>query len=43
MLLRVIQKIIHDRAEGIVVVPWWPSQPWFPLFLKYKKRESCNI
>lgn len=37
MLLRVIQKIIHDRAEGIVVVPWWPSQPWFPLFLKYKK------
>lgn len=37
MLLRVIQKIIQDKAEGIIVVPWWPTQPWFPLFLKYKK------
>lgn len=36
MLLRVIQKIIVDKAEGIIIVPWWPTQPWFPLFLKYK-------
>lgn len=32
IILRVLQKIIHDRAEGIVVVPNWPSQPWFPRF-----------
>ncbi|KAJ8930178.1 hypothetical protein NQ314_017042 [Rhamnusium bicolor] len=32
MVLRVMQKIITDRAEGIVVIPLWTSQPWFPLF-----------
>lgn len=32
LILRVLQKIIHDQAEGIVVVPFWPSQPWYPLF-----------
>ncbi|XP_059060217.1 uncharacterized protein LOC131853367 [Achroia grisella] len=32
MILKMIQKIILDRAEGIVVVPYWPTQPWFPLF-----------
>ncbi|OXA56621.1 Polyprotein P3 [Folsomia candida] len=29
---RVINKIIEDKSEGIVVVPEWKSQPWFPLF-----------
>lgn len=29
---RVLRKIVDDKAEGILVVPWWPSQPWFPLF-----------
>ncbi|XP_067215712.1 uncharacterized protein [Linepithema humile] len=28
----VLRKIISDEAEGVVVVPWWPAQPWFPLF-----------
>ena len=32
LILRVLQRIIRDKAEGIVVVPFWPSQPWFPLF-----------
>lgn len=32
LLPRVLRKILTDRGEGIVVVPWWPSQPWFPLF-----------
>ena len=25
----VIQKCIQDRAKGILVVPDWPSQPWY--------------
>lgn len=29
---RVLRKIIDDEAVGVLVVPWWPSQPWFPLF-----------
>lgn len=28
---RCLQKIIHDRANGIMVVPNWPNQPWFTL------------
>lgn len=34
LITRVLQKVITDRAEGIVVVPQWPSQPWYPLLLK---------
>lgn len=32
LVLKVLNKIIADRATGIVVVPHWPSQPWYPLF-----------
>ncbi|XP_011164155.3 uncharacterized protein LOC105198980 [Solenopsis invicta] len=32
LTLKTVRKIITDRAEGVVVVPWWPAQPWFPLF-----------
>lgn len=34
LILRVLNKIVVDKAEGILVVPHWPSQPWFPLFTK---------
>lgn len=36
LILRVIQKIVQDKAEGILVVPDWPAQPWYPLITKYK-------
>lgn len=29
---RVLAKITSDEANGILVVPNWPSQAWFPLF-----------
>ena len=32
IILRVLHKIVRDQAEGIVIVPNWPSQPWFPRF-----------
>lgn len=32
LILRVLQKIKKDKAEGIVVVPRWCSQPWYPIF-----------
>lgn len=34
VILRVLNKIITDRAIGIVVVPYWPSQAWYPTFQK---------
>jgi len=30
---KVLQKIIHDKAKGIIVVPNWPTQPWYSLLL----------
>lgn len=36
---KTIKKIIDDKATGILVVPKWPSQPWYPLF---KKLLTCK-
>lgn len=43
LILRVIQKIRLDKATGIVVVPNWPNQPWFPLFYDTLISESILI
>lgn len=34
LILKVLKKIMTDRATSIVIVPHWTSQPWFPLFSK---------
>lgn len=31
LILKCLRKIIDDGATGILVFPYWPSQPWFPL------------
>lgn len=33
ILLKVLQKIRSEKARGIVVVPLWPAQPWYPEFI----------
>lgn len=33
LLPRVLQKIKQDGASGILVVPEWTGQPWFPIFM----------
>ena len=30
---KVIRKIIQDKARGILVVPDWPTQTWYPMLL----------
>lgn len=32
LILRVLKKIITDKAHGIMIVPYWPSQAWYTLF-----------
>lgn len=32
IITRVLQKLVTDKAEGILVVSNWPTQPWYPLF-----------
>ena len=31
---RVLSKVKQDSAEGIIVVPFWPTQAWYPAMLK---------
>ena len=31
---KVLQNSCRDRTKGVVVVPDWPNQPWFPLIAK---------
>lgn len=40
LITKVIHKIITDRAEGIIVVPYWPSQPWYPIYSKLLVSEE---
>ena len=28
-ILKVINKALRDNATGVLVVPWWPTQPWW--------------
>lgn len=32
VILPLLRKIINDKATGIVVVPNWPTQAWYPMF-----------
>lgn len=47
LITKVLQKIVSEQSEGIVVVPDWPTQPWYPLFQKMMVAEPlyfgpCN-
>lgn len=37
IIAKVLQKIKNDKASGIVVVPLWSNQIWFPVFMKLLK------
>ena len=32
VIIKVLKKIKAEKSSGIVVVPNWPNQPWYPLF-----------
>lgn len=32
IILKVLRKIILDEAKGIIIVPQWPTQAWYPIF-----------
>lgn len=34
LISKMLQKIICEQSEGIVVVPKWHAQPWYPVFKK---------
>lgn len=40
LILRTINKIRKDNGRGIMVVPDWPSQPWYPLFKRMAENDK---
>ena len=43
LILKMLHKIQQELAEGIMVVPKWPNQPWYPLFLKLVKSDIMEF
>ena len=41
-VFKAIKKMIRDQATGVLIVPWWPSQPWWARLHKLKK-DSMNF
>ena len=46
-ILKVINKALRDHAVGVLVVPWWPTQPWWArlrnLRLRHLRFKSKNF
>ena len=40
---KVLRKIVHDRAQGIVVVPDWDTKPWFIMLKNIQVSEPMII
>ena len=34
LVLPALEKIRNEQAKGILVVPGWQNQPWYPIFLE---------
>ncbi|XP_066600089.1 uncharacterized protein [Prorops nasuta] len=42
LILRTLRKILMEKAEGVVVVPLWATQPWYPLYNKLLATTSSS-
>lgn len=43
LINRVIKKIINEKAEGIVVAPYWKGQVWYPTFCNLVKGKMIIL
>ncbi len=43
VLPAMFQKFLADGAEGVVIVPFWPTKPWFSVFTKLLVDIPCTI
>lgn len=43
VILKTLRKIITDKAIGIVVVPDWPAQPWYPLYMRLLSSDFIKL
>ena len=38
---RVLRKIRQEQAAGVLVLPWWPTRPWWSAALQLRARWVC--
>ena len=43
VILRCLRKIKQEKAYGIMVVPLWQTQPWYPLFKQLLVGEPITL
>jgi len=43
LINRVLQKIKAEKAKGILVAPYWPVQPWFPMYCSMLESEPLIL
>ena len=43
LISRVLKKIETERVSAVVIVPYWPTQSWFPKFLKLCIDPPCIL
>lgn len=43
LILRVLSKLKREGGRGIVVVPDWPNQPWYPRFFEMAESEPISL
>ena len=43
IILRTIGKIRQDQATELLVVPFWPTQPWFPVLMQHLIEHPCVL
>lgn len=43
LIPRILKKIIEEGSRGIIVVPYWVGQPWFPIFTELLDSEMLIL
>ena len=43
VIARLLQKVQRDRSSGVLVVPDWPTQVWYPILLRLLTAEPVRL
>jgi len=43
LIAKCLQKIIQEEAEGVMIVPKWPTQAWFPQMLSMLTQDPITL
>ena len=43
LISKVLRKVEQERCSIVLVVPDWPSQPWFPKFMRMSKKPMLSF